>query len=82
MPDISMCPGGDCAIKESCLRYNAKPTEYRQSYFVSPPYLSTSALVEIPSQKFLMSVKRLEELPDATWDYCPYYWHYPKKLDE
>ena len=24
MPDISMCPGGDCPHKEDCYRYKAK----------------------------------------------------------
>lgn len=38
MPDISMCMGGDCPLKETCYRFTAKPNEYRQSYFCEPPY--------------------------------------------
>lgn len=38
MPDITMCEGRDCPIKESCYRYTAKPNEFRQSYFVDTPY--------------------------------------------
>jgi hypothetical protein len=38
MPDITMCEGTHCPIKENCYRYTAKPNEYRQSYFVTPPY--------------------------------------------
>jgi hypothetical protein len=38
MPDISMCPGGDCPLKESCHRFTAKPSDY-QTYFVDPPYI-------------------------------------------
>jgi hypothetical protein len=38
MPDITMCPGHDCPLKEKCYRYTAKPCEFRQSYFMSPPY--------------------------------------------
>jgi hypothetical protein len=38
MPDITMCEGKNCPIKENCYRYTAKPNEYRQSYFVTPPY--------------------------------------------
>jgi hypothetical protein len=38
MPDITMCEGKDCPLKEDCYRYTAKPNEYRQSYFVNPPY--------------------------------------------
>jgi hypothetical protein len=38
MPDITMCKGGECTIKECCERYTAKPDEYRQAYFVEPPF--------------------------------------------
>ncbi len=37
MPDISMCVGNDCPLKETCYRYKAKPCEY-QTYFMNPPY--------------------------------------------
>lgn len=37
MPDISMCKGKHCPLKESCHRYTAKPNEFRQSYFYEPP---------------------------------------------
>lgn len=36
--DITMCEGGECTIKEFCERYTAKPDEYRQAYFVEPPF--------------------------------------------
>lgn len=36
MPDIAKCWGGDCPLKENCLRYTAKPSE-RQTYFATPP---------------------------------------------
>lgn len=38
MPDITMCNGGDCPLKESCYRCLATPSEFRQSYFMHPPY--------------------------------------------
>lgn len=38
MPDITMCEGTGCPAKESCYRFTAKPSEFRQSYFVKPPY--------------------------------------------
>lgn len=38
MPDITMCEGGNCPIKNKCYRHTAKPSEYRQSYFIDPPY--------------------------------------------
>jgi hypothetical protein len=37
MPDISMCMGNDCPLKESCYRYKAEPCDY-QSYFMESPY--------------------------------------------
>lgn len=41
MPDISMCNGNDCPLKEDCYRYKAKPSKFRQSYFFTPPYKGT-----------------------------------------
>ena len=37
MPDISMCFGAECPLKEQCYRFTAKPDEFRQSYFADPP---------------------------------------------
>lgn len=37
MPDITMCEGTGCPAKESCYRFTATPSEFRQSYFVEPP---------------------------------------------
>lgn len=37
MADITMCSGTDCPQKESCYRFTAKPSEYRQSYFMEAP---------------------------------------------
>ena len=36
MPDISMCKGNECPLKETCYRYKANPDHY-QSYFVDIP---------------------------------------------
>jgi len=38
MPDITMCNGGDCPLKETCYRYKTTPDEFWQSYFVEVPY--------------------------------------------
>ena len=38
MPDITICKGEECPVKETCYRYTAKPNEYRQSYFTETPY--------------------------------------------
>ena len=37
MPDITMCTGCDCPLKEKCYRFKAKPWAY-QGYFLNPPY--------------------------------------------
>jgi hypothetical protein len=36
MPDIAMCNGDDCPVKENCWRYLAPPDRF-QSYFAAPP---------------------------------------------
>lgn len=37
MPDIAMCHGDGCNVKETCYRHIVEPS-LRQSYFVNPPY--------------------------------------------
>lgn len=37
MPDIAMCEGTDCPYKEACYRYTATPSEFMQSYSITPP---------------------------------------------
>jgi len=37
MPDITLCKGENCTIKEECYRFTAKPSEYWKSYFVESP---------------------------------------------
>jgi len=36
MPDISMCTGENCPLKEKCYRFKAKPSSY-QAFFSDPP---------------------------------------------
>lgn len=38
MPDISKCEGTNCPLKETCYRFTAKSSEYRQAYFMEVPY--------------------------------------------
>ena len=38
MPDIAMCKGDGCLVKETCYRHTAKPS-MRQSYFITPPFV-------------------------------------------
>lgn len=37
MPDISMCNDYSCPDFDKCYRAQAKPSEYRQSYFRDSP---------------------------------------------
>tara|TARA_R110002072_G_scaffold3093_1_gene23171 strand:- start:1443 stop:1628 length:186 start_codon:yes stop_codon:yes gene_type:complete len=37
MPDISMCTGDGCTLKENCYRFKAKASHY-QSYILEPPH--------------------------------------------
>ena len=37
MPDITKCEGRQCELKDTCYRYTSKASEFRQSYFTSPP---------------------------------------------
>ena len=38
MSDITMCPGTDCPMKQSCRRFTARSNDHWQSYFLDPPY--------------------------------------------
>lgn len=40
MADITMCEDKECPFKETCYRFTATPSEYRQSYFKNSPYNS------------------------------------------
>jgi len=37
MPDITMCSGKNCEMREICYRYTAEPSKFRQSYFLDTP---------------------------------------------
>lgn len=37
--DISMCPGGECPLKDNCLRFTGV-IYGRQDFFGTPPYLN------------------------------------------
>lgn len=38
MPDISMCSGIDCPLKETCYRYTAQPNPLWQSWVTDVHY--------------------------------------------
>ena len=37
MADITKCSGAHCSLKESCYRFRAEDSEFRQSYFITSP---------------------------------------------
>jgi len=41
MPDITLCHGFECPVKEKCKRFTAKSSEHWQAYFLDPPYAVT-----------------------------------------
>lgn len=45
MPDISMCEGKECPLKENCYRYKATPSEYWQSYFTEEPFYKDGDII-------------------------------------
>ena len=51
MPDITMCSGKNCEIKNECYRYRAIPNEFRQSWFAD------NDLYKYGSCDFFTSVK-------------------------
>ena len=74
MPDISMCTGGNCPIKNECYRYRAVPSEYRQSY-MNPPYnkeVPFKATRERVCDYYMKILKgdRLEPITDKVFDGC------------
>lgn len=36
--DITKCSGSNCPLKDTCFRYTAKASDFRQSYFTELPY--------------------------------------------
>jgi hypothetical protein len=41
MPDITMCSGKNCPLRESCYRYTAPIAGYKQAIWIVAPYDST-----------------------------------------
>ena len=40
MPDITMCTGENCNVKEQCHRFTATPTPGWQAYFIAHPVMN------------------------------------------
>lgn len=50
MPDITMCNGFDCKVKDKCYRHTAKPNEVRQSYFSDSPIKDGKCLYQVDNK--------------------------------
>lgn len=49
MPDITMCKGTDCPLKENCYRFTATPGEWQwQSWFAEPPIEGEDCEYQMP----------------------------------
>ncbi len=46
MPDITMCEGIECPMRDACYRYTATPSEFDQYYFIGMPYNDESGECE------------------------------------
>ncbi len=52
MPDISMCHGYGCSIRDRCYRFTATPTPERQSYYtLTPPEMDGQCISFIPNYR-------------------------------
>lgn len=46
MPDITMCTNSACQLSKTCYRFNAAPSQYRQSYAVFKPFINEAFKTE------------------------------------
>lgn len=51
MPDLTMCKGKNCEIKNSCYRFKAIPDNYLQSYFLISPIKNNGCEYYISNEK-------------------------------
>ena len=55
MSDITMCDAksqqGLCPLKEDCYRFTATPNPWRQSYFMTAPFVTLVLLSSPPKYK-------------------------------
>jgi hypothetical protein len=67
MPDISLCSGKDCPIKNTCNRFTAKPDEIAQSYFTGVPYNSKEEICLHFMPNFEPETITLEDAKKLAW---------------
>ncbi len=62
MPDISMCEGGECPLRNKCYRYRAEPDDMLQSYYTMPPYEGNSCDRFWPMEKKCGPVREVRDI--------------------
>jgi len=68
MPDICMCPGRECPLKDKCYRYRAKAEDVGQVYYLTPPYKEGECRAFIDVEKFSgYRLETPEKLKERTW---------------
>jgi hypothetical protein len=65
MPDITMCPGGNCPMRETCYRYKAKPNDPWQSYFTETPFKMIEGKIDCDHYMELYNKKKNNESLDT-----------------
>lgn len=51
MPNITLCPGGECPLRGNCYRHLTFGSRLWQSYFAEPPYEDEDCDYYIPEKK-------------------------------
>jgi hypothetical protein len=61
MPDISMCLGDGCPLKDGCYRFTAVPDMW-QSYFTIPPHKDGQCADFVPPPKRITRREYIDNL--------------------
>lgn len=61
MSDITKCEGTNCPLKETCYRFTAPMSEYRQSMFVETPLKLDGTCDEYWEDKYEYKTKLEDE---------------------
>jgi hypothetical protein len=67
MPDISLCSGEGCPIKNTCNRFTAKPDDIAQSYFTGVPWNSKEEICLHFMPSFEPEAITLENAKKLAW---------------
>ena len=69
MPDITMCKGQGCKLRDTCYRYRAWPNTHIQSYFLNPPVKDDECeWYESIEGRFPPSLRPIKDISFSFWD--------------